>query len=174
MVRVSPKGTQKQTEVKGSTGTVNFNLSKNKSLRTLETAVGSITCATDAVNFFKSLLSTTKMPLDVVVIYKEAQFGYQWNQQRGGPLRFSIEHFIIRQLRVLREACSGRNIQLIICVDVKEWIEERAVKIMERILEAEMGDQSSDYFKGEVSIICDKRTIRGDPDKELPKYFSAL
>ena len=58
-----------------------FDLSRNRSLRTLETTAKSVNAASgSASDFFRTVLSTTTSPapLDVVVVYRETDLGGDW------------------------------------------------------------------------------------------------
>ena len=164
---------------------MDFNLSQNKSLRTLETTIKTITFSEDAAGFLKTVLSTAapSLLLDVVIIYKEAEFGYRWDQENTGPLSADKKAGIVKQhlewFKVLREMYSVRNFRLVLCADVIELVEKHAMGILERVVEVEESNGGLRCFKHGVSIICDKRTpqirYRGlSSVRELPIYASAL
>jgi hypothetical protein len=154
-----------------------FNLSRNKSLRMLETTGESIHAAGyTASNFLKTILSSIapSVPLDVVIIYQDldicGQAGY--NLAPECLCHFSQEiwdenvTYYHQQLRVLREMYKTRDFRLVLCADVPYFMVEHALEILRRIVEEgkAMGGLGHLY---EPLVICERRTLHtryGDPN----------
>ena len=149
-----------------------FDLSRNKSLRTLETTSASITAAGDAASsFLKAVLTTVApaLPLDVVIAYGNRDVGYFVSdcpkgvlprQEKGGDS--ALRH--AGQFKVFREMYMAREFRLILCADVHDWIVERAVRVLERIVDTEKKNWRLDYLPCEPLIISEVRslcTLRG-------------
>jgi hypothetical protein len=172
----------------------NFDLSQNKSLRTLETTARSITDAEDASGFLQTVLSTITSPLslDVVIIYRESELGcHKWDRMTAsaGPrYHYPVEKAPIdphhsERFAVFREMHSVRKFRLVLCADVHACAEEYAVEMLERIRavgtkEWHWGFES---FLRRTLVISDRRlprirfrgTAAGDPPKR-PIFASAL
>jgi len=172
-----------------------FDLSRNMSLRTLETSARSINRAGDtASDFFIAILSsvTFPAPLDFVVIYREVDFGffsYSWIFESEpasyfhSPMRME-ERALFRQKQfgVFREMHGARDFRLVLCVDVFDSLVKRAIKTLECLVEAEEAKGGLDHHYKPL-IISERRTIRtrpvdhcpavGDPG-DCPFYASAL
>ena len=140
-----------------------FDLSRNKSLRTLETTSESIAVAGDAASgFLKTVLTTVApaLPLDVgysVSNCPKSILPYRWE---GGDN--AIHH--AGQFKVFREMYMVREFRLILCADVHDWIVERAVRVLERIVDTEKKNWRLDYLPCEPLIISEVRslcTLRG-------------
>ena len=151
-----------------------FNLSRNKSLRTLETTAESIDVAGDAAfNFFKTVLSSIapSTSLDVVVIYKEfdlsriphcswCDYGIvrcypNWPRPKvSEDLRFQ-HHF-----RAFREMHSVRAFRLVLCVDVFDCMVEDGLEKLGRAVKAEKVMGELDYLFEEPLIIFERRSLR--------------
>ena len=143
-----------------------FDLSRNKSLRTLETTSASITVASDASRFLKAVLATVApgLPLDVVVTYGNSDVGYFVSTGKGGVLPYSgtggdnpLHH--AGQFKVYREMYKAREFRLILCADVYGQIVERAVGVLERIVDTEKKNGRLDYLPCEPLIISEVRSL---------------
>ena len=150
-----------------------FNLSRNKSLRTLETTAESIDAAGDATfDFFKTILSTiTSAPLDVVVIYKEFDLSRMphcsWCDSEivrschNWPiLRVSEDLRFQRQFRAFREIHSIRAFRLVLCVDVFDCMVEDGIETLGRFVKAEKVTGGLDYLLQEPLIMFERRSLR--------------
>jgi hypothetical protein len=156
-----------------------FDLSRNLSLRTFETTADSISIAGDtAPDFLKTVLSsiTSPAPLDVVIIYRERDFGGSKPCSRciPDPICFShygppigsltnemLDHFLYSQqwrLRAFREMHSVREFRLVFCVDVVDCMTQHALQLLRRVLDRDMGEFH--YLSYEPSIICERRVLR--------------
>ena len=128
----------------GDTG-LNFNLSENKSLRTLEIEARTVSGAS---GFFKSVLSTIPplLPLEVVIIYTEFEVGYPMNNTMRGPIHtncFCAKKQESQQgrFRVFYEMRSVREFQLVLRAEVLERAEEHAMTTLNRVVE----EQEQEY-----------------------------
>ena len=147
-----------------------LNLSKNKSLRMLETTGESIRGADDLTSdFLKTVLSsiTSSAPLDIVVIYRDYEICGQ--QDRGsGPFHFRLSSqevwdsnlpYYRRQLRVFRGMYRVRgDFRLVLCADVPDFMVERALDILGRVVEA--GKVMGLGHSHEPLVISERRTLR--------------
>ena len=150
-----------------------FNLSRIKSLRTLETTAESINAADEtASDFLKTVLSsvTPSAPLNVVVVYRDIDLSnmphcsrcdsalvrlrHSWRDPRA-----RVAHFR-HQFRVFREMRSVRDFRLVLCVDVFDCMVEGSVEMLERaaIVEGVMGE--SERLLRKPLIISERRTLR--------------
>jgi len=152
-----------------------FNLSRNKSLRTLETTAGSINITGGTVSrfftkdtasdFFKTVLSsiTSPAPLDVVIIYRNENLGgfpsSGWCGSQGVCLghtmqitRYSQEYQ--QQLRVFHEMHSVRDFRLVLCADVSECMVECAIETLEHIVK-----EGLDHLPHKPLIAFERRSL---------------
>ena len=127
-----------------------FDLSRNTSLRTLETTAGSIDHTSDtASDFFVTILSsvTSPVPLDFVVIYRDGDFGFFSNpsifdSEPDGYL-YALDQMndraLLRQKQfgVFREMHGARNFRLVLCADVLDSVVRHATKTLECLVETE-------------------------------------
>lgn len=167
-----------------------FDLSRNASLRTLETTARSITVAGDsASSFLKSVLSTIASPLptDVVIVYREGELGFHiWRSERPitveyAPwLRSSIAHHPGR-FKVLREMCGTREFRLVLCADVIDSVAKGALQTLKHLVDVERENGRLDCLSCEPLIITEVRAprsrLRDDRTgytKERPILSSAL
>ena len=137
-----------------------FDLSRNSSLRTLETTAISITRAPGDVasEFLKAVLLSTvtsPLPLDVVVNYYAWDAGYHWNtticvtpSERAAELLAHRARF-----KVFSEMYTVREFRLVFCAEVRGHEAEEAMRALERIVEAERMDGGFDYLSCEPSVI---------------------
>ena len=144
-----------------------FDLSRNKSLRTLETTSESIAVAGDAASgFLKTVLTTVVpgLPLDVVIAYGNLDVGYSVSNCPKSILPYrweggdnAIHH--AGQFKVFREMYKVREFRLILCADVHDWIVERAVRVLVRIVDTEKKNGRLDYLPCEPLIISEVRSL---------------
>ena len=143
-----------------------FDLSRNKSLRTLETSAESIARAQDtASRFFETVLSTTmpSLPLDVVIAYSGGDNGFvAWDTERiarmgwGSPYvspETNVAMCHSERFKVLRGMHEVRKFRLVFCAETRGDDVERVVKMLERIVEGEKARGGFDYLECEPSII---------------------
>jgi len=149
-----------------------FNLSRNKSLRTLETTAESIHAAGDAApGFLKSVLSTIPppVPLDIVILYRDRDLGarldcqiykltkpvcFDHNFQRQWDFYFQRCR---RQLKVFQEMHGVRDFCLILCADAYDCVGGDAIHILEDIVMEEEVNGGLNHLK--PVIISERRTI---------------
>ena len=152
-----------------------FNLSRNESLRTLETTAESIDVAGDTTfDFFKTVLSsiTSSAPLDVVVIYQEFDLARMPHCSRcdseivrschNWPIpRVSEDLRFQRQFRAFREIHSVRAFRFVLCVDVPfDCMVEDGLETLGRFAKAEKVTGGLDYLFREPLIISERRSLR--------------
>lgn len=145
-----------------------FDLSKNRSLRTLETTATSITDAGDAASgFLKTILSTIppSLPLDVIIIHKEYEVGlfgrYRWTESVH-PVPSCKQEDIKRahfdRFMVFREMYSVREFRLVLCADVLACAEKPAMKMLDGIVtEATRRNGGFGFFRRGVLAVYDRR-----------------
>ena len=148
-----------------------FNLSRNKSLRALETTAESINTST-ASDFLKTVLSsvTSLAPLDVIIVYLELDFGGIPTSHcaacKSNPEPICSRHSELEtterntrlyrhQLRVFHEMHSARNFRLMLCADVADCMVKHAMETLERIVE-----EGIDHLPSKPVIVSERRTIR--------------
>ena len=145
---------------------LDFNLSRNKSLRTLEVTASSITLREESIllqhaiaqtnpaisNFLRTVLPTITSPLfsEVVVIYREVDFGGLkfWPRSTSGVYRImtpdeSAEEASRhrRQFQVFREMYAVRqDFQLILCAEVWGPVGEYTMGVLKQAIAAEVGE----------------------------------
>ena len=175
MVRGFLKGEGKRTQNEKFVTGGYFNLSRNKSLRTLETPAASIFRAPGtASDFLKTVLSSITSPalLDVVIVYRELDFGdalHFLSCKTPGPPYFrhklSMEmeirpHERENQFKVFRDMHNARDFRLVLCADVLDCIVEPAVQVLEHVVGEEKEKGGLDYLRYEPLIISERRTAR--------------
>ena len=146
-----------------------FDLSRNTSLRTLETTAKSITVAGDSASgFLKSVLSTivSPLPTDVVIVYREEELNFQIRYQKRpitveyAPwMRFSIANHPGR-FKVFREMCGTREFRLVLCADVLDLAAKSGMRTLKRLVEVERKNGRLDYLSCEPLIISEVRAPR--------------
>ena len=158
-----------------------FNLSGNKSLRTLEITARSIDRAGDiAPDFLKTVLSSvpSSAPLDVVIIYQDFELcrrrRYMWHDWDPICFHHSSQEiwarsarYYHRHLEKFREMYGTRDFRLILCADVVDFMVKHAVEILQRVVEAgkAIGGFSRLY---EPLIISERRTLRTRHEDHQP------
>jgi len=113
-----------------------FDLSRSRSLRTLETTAESIISADTASDFLKSVLSTIPppVPLDIIILYRDRDLGARIECKICKPTKpvcfghnfpwewdFYAECYR-RQLKVFQEMYSVRDFRLILCADAFDCV----------------------------------------------------
>ena len=163
-----------------------FDLSRNKSLRTLETTAASITAEGAAPDFFTTVLSTvtSPLPLDVVIDYDDLDVDRMlW---MGSPRAFTrpltLEDIITKNVlgheqrfKLFQEMYRVREFRLVLCADVCNDSVGLAVQTLERLVKAEKEKEGLGYLRCEPLIICEKRTPQGHHDDDtigsVQSYF---
>ena len=144
-----------------------FNLSRNKSLRTLETTAESIDYVCDTVpHWLRTLLSsiTSPTPLDVVVIFRDLYLSTVQDCVRRNPDICLHPHsragsgalLYWQQLRMFREVYSVRDFRLVLCADVLDSSVEHAIRTLERTVEEGKGGLG--YLP--CKVIFERRILR--------------
>ena len=147
-----------------------FNLSRNKSLRALETTAASITAAGDtASGFLETVLSTitSPPPLDVVITYQDTEFDFR-TFTRKKPVRVDCAH--LARFKVFGEMHRVRGFRLVLCADVLDCMAEDAIRALEHIVEVERADGGLDYLLCEPLIISERRSPRTRPE-DIPTGY---
>ena len=143
-----------------------FDLSRNMSLRTRETAAHSIYQARAAASgFLKTVLSTTipSLPIDVVITHRGAYVGLNVrSNERAAPVEYypswaSQKSVILRchseRFKVFREMHEVRKFRLVFCADGFSYGTEHAMREVKRILGEEKARGGLDYLQCEPLII---------------------
>jgi hypothetical protein len=140
-----------------------FNLSQNRSLRTLETTAESIAVTRNASKVLTAVLSTVTSPaLDVVIVYRDSDLGCsspgsaypcscRWGEADVGLPRFK------RQFGMFREMHKTRDFRLVLCADVIGHTADHATRRLKSIVKANGG---LGYLRHKPSIISERRTLR--------------
>ena len=171
MVRNFPKGEEKKLKWAISGGE-DFNLSRNKSIRTLETTSDStIPEYTDISDFFKTVLSSITSPalLDVVIVYRELEFGevvHHLSCTDLGPRHFphhfrmsvSMAQHCRQQFEVFKEMQKVRDFRLVLCADVFDRMVESAIEMLEDLVKEEKEKGGLDSLLHQPLIISERRT----------------
>lgn len=155
-----------------------FDLSQNKSLRTLKTTAASIIYAGDtASDFLKTVLSTvtSPLPIDIVITYQDTDVDLTvWPWERPYRVRSSLpeqmaENGIHHQerFRVFSEMYRVRKFRLVLCANVLYFIAERAMRVLEGIVEVERRKGRLDYLPCKPVITSEirspsKNILQGD------------
>ena len=157
-----------------------FDLSRNRSLRTLETTAESINAADDtASDFLRTLLSTvtSPAPLDVIIVYREWDFGGLrgpcwpvgrrspcfYHDSQGGEAAQADDLRYKRHFRLFRERHKARDFRLVLCVDVSNCMVEHAIQTLENTLIAREVNGGLYYFLYKPLVISERRTLRTRP-----------
>ena len=148
-----------------------FDLSRNSSLRTLETTANSITTAGDAASgFLKTVLSTiiSPLPLDVLIGYGTFVvrchmpcYVRVWDispSERAAEVLLHLE-----RLKVLSGVYMVREFRLVRCADVSDRDAEDVTRALESIVEAARMNGGVDYLPCEPLIISEMRYPRTRP-----------
>lgn len=148
-----------------------FDLSKNKTLRTLETTAESIVNAKDrAPEFLNAVLSSIASPgiLDVVVIYRDCDFG-GWGHCpccRPDPIcscntiSRALVYFPV-PLRVLCKMHRARkSLRLVFCADVYGCFVDTGVRMLTSAVEEAAANGQFEHFACRPVIVCEGRSVR--------------
>ena len=141
-----------------------FNLSQNRSLRTLETTAESIAATWNASKVLTTVLSTVTSPAlpDVVIVYRDSDLGCsspgsaypcscRWGEADVGLPRYK------RQFGMFRETHKIRDFRLVLCADVIGHTADHAIRRLKRIVKANGG---LGYLRQKQSVISERRTLR--------------
>jgi len=139
-----------------------FDLSRNKSLRTLETTAQSIADADSASNFLITVFSsvTSPPPIDVVIIYRNFEAISGWLHHFYCEPRSScfycfwlwkpagyLHNFKLAHIKMLQEVHNIQNLRLLLCADVSDHLVDHTTESLEHILNMETA-------KGELDHLC--------------------
>jgi len=150
-----------------------FNLSRNKSLRTLETTASSIDDAEGtASDFLMTVLSsvTSPVPVDVVIIYQDIHLEIPFIYPPYNPImpiyfcysrRTEMwDHSLYqRRLEVPHKVYSTRGFRLVLCADVCDRVVERAIQGLEDFVKAGKMEGGSSHFPYRPLIISERRLL---------------
>jgi len=149
-----------------------FNLSRNKSLQTLETIGESIGAAEGtASDFLMTVLSSVTSPVPVdVIIYQDIDFGVSSSHSpyNSIPIRFCYSPLkgkrdpwrYQQHLEVSHKVHNVRGFRLVHCADVSDCIVERAIKALERFVKAGKMKGGLSHSSYEPLIISERRLLR--------------
>jgi len=160
--------------VSDSTGG-HFNLSRNKSIRVLETTTESIVPVHDtASEFFGNTLSsiTHSALLDVVIVYQETDFSevvFHLLRKSTRPHPFNRRHEFKKgipqnrqqQFEVFREMHKVRDFRLVFCADILDCgAASGAMKMLKHFVKKEKKQGGLNYLLHEPLVISGRRTVR--------------
>jgi len=148
-----------------------FNLSRSKSLRTLETTAESVTIAGDAaLDSLRTILSTTTSPvlLDLVIVYWDSDVDI--NLDREPELEYRAACALRHQHRftVFRGMHGARAFRLVLCADVLDETVESATGMLKQLVKAEKVRGGWSYLHCEPSVIAERRSSRARPIDSRP------
>ena len=147
-----------------------IDLSRNKSLRTLETTAEAMTARDASPIFFRTILATitSPLPLDFVVVYGEYEVDcrvptwlnttHVWDPPAETESHNSLCHR--QRFKVFREMYGVREFRLVLCADVLDCVVDDAIETLEFVVEAEKARGGSDYLRCEPLVISERRSPR--------------
>ena len=153
-----------------------FDLSRNKSLRTFEiTARYATFCTASSLNH---ALSTITSPVfsEVIVFYRDYDFWGVHDHQTGAPPtvdRLSQIHkgrgVELQRTRfpVFQEMHKARDFKLVLCADVWHYIGEYTVEELKCALATEKAEGGFDNFSSEPLVTCNLRRSRRSPGESF-------
>ena len=161
-----------------------FDLSRNKSLRTLEVSASSIhgvlrgTSPDAPSSLLKHAFSTITSPAfsEVVVVYRDYDFsGVQDTEFSHLPplcevpqvekAREDSQHRALFEM--FREIYKVREFRLVLCADVRYRVGEYTVQMLREAIAAEKAERGFDVFFPEPLVIYNPRESQVDVDEEL-------
>jgi len=142
-----------------------FDLSRNSSLRTLETTAVSITEAAVASGFLKAVLSTvtSPLPLDLIINYGLSEVRcYRPYYVRAGNFfkteRAAEDLLHLERFKMFSEMYRVHEFRLVLCAEVYDWFAEEGTRALECVVEAERMNGGFDYLSCEPLVICARLT----------------
>ena len=160
-----------------------FDLSRNGSLRTLETTAESITAAsTTASDFFRTVLSTVTSSalLDVIIVYRDLDLDASlhscephlvcvcpWRAEVVNAPCYKWQFGVVREMHKTRDFC------LVLCAEVIKYTANDAIRTLKRIVKANGG---LGYLLHKPLVISEGRTPRSIArcSGQFPSTASAL
>ena len=144
-----------------------YDLSRIKSLRTLETTAESITTAGDAaLGSLRAIISTVTSPmiLDVVIAYWDADIDGMNSASLFKPesqyrAAYSVRHN--HRFKVFRRMHQAREFRLVLCADVYDPTVKYATRVLMRLLKEEKVRGGLNYLHCEPLVIAERRASRG-------------
>ena len=151
---------------------IRFDLSRNQSLRTLETTAESMTSVDADLSFLRTVLSTVTSPLslNIVIVYQHRDFGYMllWPERpdRSDPLvgpnpeeQATVALHHRWRFRELHEMHMVRRFRLVLCADILNRVTEYTTRGLERVVNTEKAKGGFDYLH-EPLIVSEVRSPR--------------
>ena len=173
-----------------------FNLSRNKSLRTLKTTTHSMDFSHPAApDFLKAVLSSITSPalLDVVVIFRNDDFNSRTPCRLCAPQPVHevyhhygwmisdpdivIDRFFLNyrsHFTVFQEMHSVRGFWLVFCMDVSDCVMRYALGELESVLRGEEGSGGFDYLLYGPVVTCERRVLRTGPSDSVLRSMTAM
>ena len=172
-----------------------FDLSRNKSLRTLQVTARSIDGALEAgspdsaASLLTYALSTIKSPVfsEVVVFYRDYDFGFRgphytprWRTPRRMSPNEIAEDASLHggRFEVLRKMHQVRDFRLVLCADVWDRVGVNSVRMLERAVVAEMAKGGFDNIYSKPMVVYRPRGSRPEISEEgwakLPLPWASL
>jgi hypothetical protein len=168
-----PKGMRvPANNLTGTPPLIDFDLSRNTSLRTLELKARSVVhrfgcCTPDraTLSFLVATLSTITSPTfsDVIVFYRDIDFdGLEFDvlnpYREITPEESAREESWHRGLfDVFREMHTVRDFRLTLCAEVWDCVGEYAVQVLKRAVAVEKAANRLDYFSSEPMVVLSPR-----------------
>ena len=161
-----------------------FDLSRNRSLRTLETIASLMDFSYPAGwDFFKAVLSsiTFPAPLDVVIIYRNDDFNarapcklcapqpnpspspHYYGRCYSPPVRNRFSLRYRSHFAALREMHSVREFSLVFCLDVSDCMMCYALGELNSVLRWEKESGEFDYLLDGPIVTCERRVLCTGP-----------
>ena len=175
--QLPPRGAQVPTNgFTGNSSLCDFDLSRHKSLRTLEILAQFITSTS---NLLKHVLSTIASPafLEVVVIYQDRDFrGVRtaWASYKWGPFQVMSQSERAKEasrhherFNALREVYKVREFQLLLCADVWERVGDYSMRTLKAAVAVEKANGVFGDFSSEPIVIHTPRVIPVWVEEEL-------
>jgi len=146
-----------------------FDLSRNKSLRTLETTAESMVCVGADPSFLRTVLSTitSPLPLDIVIVYQCHDVDYMlWWWEKpfptveflGGTEETDASHR--QRFKQLHEMYMAREFRPVLCADAIDCAVEHVIQALESVVETEKVKGGLDYLLREPLIVSETRSPR--------------
>ena len=124
-----------------------FDLSKNRSLRSLEISANGISQHPDtAPSFLKDLMLTITSPVfsDVVIVLGDGAINDTWFFQHG-------------LFHIVRSMHEVKSFRLVFCLEVWEGVREHIARRLKRFIDAEAAEGGLDFLPCPPAIISNTR-----------------
>jgi len=129
-----------------------FDLSRHKSLRTLE--IPASTIVHEGLGLLTYVLPTITSPVfsKVIVIYQDYDFGVLSAYPRRDEVEIEASCHC-RQFEALHEIRKVRDFQVVLCADVRDHVREYVEGELKDAVAVEKAKKGADDFSSELSVI---------------------